>query len=209
MDVATINEIKLMQAEPAWNIARLFPFQGAWSEEDYLALPDNRLIEYSHGIVEVLAMPSYAHQVIVAWLYEMLLSYARSHGLGRVIFSPLRIRLWAGKYREPDIMFMRQENRRRIHNQYWDGADLVMEVLSPDDPAKDAEIKRREYAQAGIPEYWLVNPMDETITVFTLPEGDKTYAIHGRYDRSQAAESVLLAGFAVDVDACFAEAEQI
>jgi Uma2 family endonuclease len=91
---------------------------------------------------------------------------------------------------------------------YWDGADLVMEVVSPDDPARDLETKRREYAQAGIPEYWLVNPLDETIMVLTLLENASVYEVHGVFDRSSVAESVLLPGFTVDVDACFAEGEQ-
>jgi Uma2 family endonuclease len=95
-----------------------------------------------------------------------------------------------------------------MRKQYWDGADVVMEVVSPDDPTRDLETKRREYAQAGIPEYWLVNPLDETITVFTLPENESVYAIHSVYDRSSVAESVLLPGFTVDVDACFTEGEQ-
>jgi Uma2 family endonuclease len=106
-------------------------------------------------------------------------------------------------------MFTANANRHRIHHQYWEGADLVMEVMSPDDPERDAETKRREYAEAGIPEYWLVNPMAETITVFTLPEGRKVYTTHGVYDRAQRAESVLLSGFSVDVDECFAEGEQV
>jgi Uma2 family endonuclease len=62
--------------------------------------------------------------------------------------------------------------------------------------------------RAGIPKYRLVNPLDETITVFTLAEDAPAYAIHGVYDRSSVAESVLLPGLTVDVDACFAEGEQ-
>lgn len=198
----------VLDVEPAWDIAKIFPAQGTWAEEDYLLLPGNRLVEYSHGIVEVLSMPSYAHQLVTAWLYEMLKAFVRTRSLGVVVFAPLRVRLWAGKYREPDLLFMFQHNRRRIHPHYWEGADLVMEVVSRDDPLRDLETKRREYAQAGIPEYWLVNPLDETITVFTLPEDASVYAIHGVYDRSSTAGSALLPGFTVDVDACFAEGEQ-
>jgi Uma2 family endonuclease len=62
--------------------------------------------------------------------------------------------------------------------------------------------------RAGIPEYRLVNPLEETITVFTLPKNASAYAIHGVYDRSSVAESVLLPGFMVDVEAWFAEGEQ-
>ena len=201
------NEAVVWGVEPTWDIAKLFPDQGAWSEEEYLMLSGNRLVEFSHGIVEVLPMPSYAHQLMVAWLYELLREFIVHRNLGRVIFAPLRVRLWAGKYREPDLMVMLEENRHRISQQYWDGADLVMEIISPDDPARDLETKRREYAVAGIREYWLVNPIDETITVFTLPEGEQRYEIHGVYLRDTVAESVLLPGFEVDVTACFKEAE--
>ena len=201
------NEAVVWGVEPTWDIAKLFPDQGAWSEEEYLMLPGNRLVEFSHGIVEVLPMPSYAHQLMVAWLYELLREFIVHRNLGRVIFAPLRVRLWAGKYRESDLMVMLEENRHRIFQQYWDGADLVMEIISPDDPARDLETKRREYAVAGIREYWLVNPINSTIVVFTLPEGEQRYEIHGVYLRDTVAESVLLPGFKVDVTACFKEAE--
>ena len=201
------NEAVVLGVEPTWDIAKLFPDQGAWSEEEYLMLPGNRLVEYSHGIVEVLPMPSYTHQMVVAWLYELLREFIVHRNLGRVIFAPLRVRLWAGKYREPDLMVMLEENRHRIFQQYWDGADLVMEIVSPDDPSRDLETKRREYAVAGIREYWLVNPINATIVVFTLPEGEQRYEIHGVYLRDTVAESVLLPGFKVDVTACFKEAE--
>ena len=201
------NELAVLGVEPTWDIAKLFPDQGAWSEEEYLMLPGNRLVEFSHGIVEVLSMPSYAHQLVVAWLYGLLREFVVHRNLGRVIFAPLRVRLWAGKYREPDLMVMLEENRHRIFQQYWDGADLVMEIVSSDDPARDLETKRREYAVAGIREYWLVNPINATIVVFTLPEGEQRYEIHGVYLRDTVAESVLLPGFKVDVTACFKEAE--
>ena len=57
-------------AEPAWEIVELFPPKGEWEEEDYFALPGNRLIELSEGSIEVLPMPTVFHQMIVAFLYE-------------------------------------------------------------------------------------------------------------------------------------------
>src|SRR5512137_1933658 len=92
-------------AEPAWEIARLFPAQGLWSEEDYLALKTNRLVEYSAGRIEVLPMPTDEHQSIVAYLYGLLAELARTLG-GKVLFAPLRLRLKSGKFREPDLVLL-------------------------------------------------------------------------------------------------------
>ncbi len=201
------TEAAILEMEPTWDVAKLFPAQGSWSEEEYLMLPDNRLTEYSHGRLEVLPMPSFAHQLLVMLLYRLLHAHIASLRLGFAVIAPMRVQLWKGKYREPDVAFMLRANRDRIHEQYWDGADLVMEVVSPDDPLRDVETKRREYAHAGIPEYWLVNPNSETITVFTLPVNVDLYDVHGVYARGETAASLLLPGFTVDVDACFAEAE--
>jgi Uma2 family endonuclease len=142
--------------ELTWEIAQLFPAQGHWSEEEYLALDTNHLIEFSHGQLEVLPMPTQSHQLLVIALFELLRNYVRSRQLGTVLFAPMRVQLWPGKYREPDILFMRTEHDDRRSDSFWQGADLVMEVVSPDDPQRDTLTKRREYAQAGIPEYWPV-----------------------------------------------------
>jgi len=81
-----------------------------------------------------------------------------------------------------------------------------MEVVSPDYRRHDLETKRREYAQAGIPEYRIVDPDEEQITVLTLKEGK--YAVHGIFERGMVARSPLLAGFEVPVDEVWAAASQ-
>ncbi|MFN3333532.1 MAG: Uma2 family endonuclease, partial [Caldilinea sp.] len=58
------STINIVEAEPAWEVALLFPAQGAWSEEDYLYLDTNHLVEFSDGKIEVLPMPSDKHQAI-------------------------------------------------------------------------------------------------------------------------------------------------
>ncbi len=191
-------------AEPIWEIAELFPEQGAWTEEEYMRLPGNRLIEFSDGMVEILPMPSQRHQDIVGFLYTLLLNFVVTRQLGKVLFSPFKIRLWPGKHREPDVMFMFAANGHRRFEDYWEGADLVMEVVSPDDPNRDIVKKKEEYAKAGIPEYWLVNPINQTITVFVLAQGSSLYQEAGVYNKGDVAASKLLEGFTVDVTAVFA-----
>lgn len=192
--------------EPAWDLARLFPPQGSWSEEEYLSLPGNHLTEFDHGRVEVLEMPSEAHQRLVAFLFRALLELVNRSSLGVVLFAPFPIRLWEGKIREPDLVFMHAAHAQRRKDKYWEGADLVMEVLSPDDPKRDRDIKRREYAMAGIPEYWLIDPTDQGVTVFSLGADSSLYAVSGVYRDGQVAVSPTLPDFLVDVHALFAQA---
>lgn len=196
----TDKDPRQLLGEPAWEIARLFPDQGSWSEEEYLALTMNRLVELSHGAVEVLPMPTETHQAIVAFLFEALILFTRPQRRGKVVFAPFRVRLWPGKFREPDLSFMLSEHESRRHDEYWEGADLVMEVVSEDDRRRDLETKRREYAQAGIAEYWIVDPRERRITVLGL-DGGTRYAERGSYGPGSRAESALLPGFAADVDA--------
>jgi Uma2 family endonuclease len=105
--------------------------------------------------------------------------------------------------REPDILFMRREHASRRLSNYWNGADLVMEVMSPNDPNRDKITKRDEYARAGIPEYWLVDPLEKTVTVFALSEQIGDYATHGVFEIGSLAESASLAGFTVDLSGLF------
>ena len=189
--------------ELTWEIARLFPAQGHWCEEEYLALDTNHLIELSHGQLEVLPMPTQSHQLLVIALFELLRNFVRREELGTVLLAPMRVRLWPGKFREPDILFMTTQNDDRRSDRFWEGADLVMEVVGPDDPERDKVTKRREYAQAGIPEYWIVDPTDSSITVLTLK--GQEYALSGEFGSDESATSVLLDRFTVEVAAVFSE----
>ncbi len=189
--------------EPTWDIAQLFPAQGHWSEEEYLALDTNHLIEFSHGQLEVLPMPTQSHQLLIIALFELLRNFVREGQLGTVLLAPMRVQLWPGKFREPDILFMRTENDDRRSDKFWQGADLVMEIVSPNDPERDKVTKRREYAQAAIPEYWIVDPAGASISVLTL-QGQE-YALHGEFVSGETATSVLLDRFTVEVAAVFSE----
>lgn len=191
--------------EPTWDIAMLFPAQGTWSEQEYLDLQGNRLVEFSHGIVEVLTMPTAAHQLIVLFLCDVLRAFVRPAKLGKVLVAPFRVRLWEGKFRQPDVLFMRAEHVARTSNDLWDGADLVMEIVSEDDRRRDTETKRFEYARAGIPEYWIIDPHYRRITVLKL-DGQR-YVVHGEFGEGTIASSSLLPGFELGVTDTFEAGE--
>jgi Uma2 family endonuclease len=188
--------------EPAWDVAQLFPAQGQWSVQEYLSLNGNHLVEFSDGYIEVLPVPTMRHQVIAKFLLLLLTDFVDRTGKGKTLMAPLRIRLWADKFREPDLVVMLAGHEQRMGDEFWDGADFVVEVVSDDDRRRDLETKRVEYARAGIPEYWIVDPQENAITVLTL-DGD-SYAVHGQFRAGQRAASVLLPGFSVAVDDVFA-----
>ena len=174
------------------------PLQGLWTEAQYLRLTDHArlLIEFTDGRLEVLPMPTDRHQGILQFLFLALAPLVGASG-GTVRFAPLRLRIRDGKFREPDLLLVRDADDPRRQNDYWRGADLVMEVVSPDDPGRDTQVKRRDYAEARIPEYWIVNPVDETITVLIL--ADEAYRQHGVFRRGQQADSQCLGGFVLGV----------
>lgn len=180
----------------------LAALQGSWSQDQYLRLTDqtNRFIEYSDGRIEVLPMPTENHQAILEWLFLALRAFVEQRG-GKVRFAPLRVLVGEGKFREPDILLLLDARDPRRQNRYWLGADMVVEVVSEDDPERDITIKRIDYATAGIMEYWIVNPLNETITVLQLVEG--AYAERGAFDRGEHAGSKLLDGFSVSVNEVF------
>jgi Uma2 family endonuclease len=194
-----------VSAEPTWEIALLFPPQGQWSVSEYLALDTNHLVELSHGQLEVLPVASERHQDIVLILIELLRRYLSRRRAGKAAIAPLPVQLWPGKFREPDIMFMLAHNQTRRTEQYWIGADLVMEVISPESRQRDVALKRREYAEARITEYWLVDPEYRRIIVLQLQ--GQSYVEHGDWGAGEQATSLLLPGFVVSVDEVFGAAD--
>ena len=89
-----------------------------------------------------------------------------------------------------------------MSNESWAGADLAVEVVSEDDPARDYVAKRREYALCGVREYWIVDPMQKLILLLSL-NGD-AYREVGTFRPGDSFASPLIDGLTVDVAAVFA-----
>jgi Uma2 family endonuclease len=180
-------------------IALPFSAQSIWSEEEYLALDAGRLVEFDNGHVEILPTPSRSHQRLVLLFARLLETFLQQAFPGAIVMiAPHPVKLWAGKFREPDVFVVLPAHADRSHEAYCEQPDLVVEIVSPEYRKHDWDIKRREYAQAGIPEYWIVDLQAKTVTVLKL--AGKSYRVHGTYGRGETAESALLKGFQVNVD---------
>lgn len=194
----------LKAGEPAWRVALFYPQQGGWTETDYLELEGGPLVEYDDGFVEVLDTPTKEHQRVVQYLFLLLQQYVNTLRCGEVFIAPLPVRLWPRKFREPDVVFVRES--RGEYCGYPEGADLVMEVVSPgaESRRRDTETKVQEYARAGIAEYWIIDPERHSISVHGLV--GESYARVTCFLNGQQAKSELLTGFCVSVDEVLAAA---
>ena len=194
----TAPSVSTSQDELNAILCEAVPRQGAWTDDEYLWLTDRsrRLIEFTDGYVEELPMPTSSHQAMLALLYRLFHAWLGPRG-GVVLFSALRLRVREGKFREPDLLVLRDSSDPRYQDRYWLGADLVVEVVSPDRPERDLVDKREDYAEAGIAEYWVVDPRDELITVLALRR--QVYVEDGVYARGSVATSPLLDGFGISV----------
>lgn len=181
------------QAEPAYEIAQLYPCQGQWSEADYFALPDrNRYVELTEGRIIVPPHPTSGHQRLVLRIARQVQEFVEKRSLGEVFIAPVPVRLWPGKIREPDVFFIAREHADRIGEQFCGVPDLVVEVISPGTRKIDREEKFAEYARAGVREYWLVEPDEKHTEVYSLQGGG--WVLAGRYPAGEAVTSGVLPG---------------
>jgi Uma2 family endonuclease len=187
--------------EPTWEIARFYPRQGDWTEGAFLTLKAERGIELVNGHLEFLPMPTKLHQVILMFLLRELDSFVARGPGGLVLPAGFRVRVGPARFREPDVVYFAPEHLAWCREDFGEGADLVMEIVSADNPSRDLTDKRNDYAHAGIREYWIADPRDSSISVLKL-EGDH-YVHHTAGKPGQTVASALLPGFSVDVAKAF------
>ena len=146
-------------------------------------------------------MPTWLHQLIVKYLASELDKWVAANSDGTVLFAPIPVRLFEGTIREPDVLYFRPENTP-ADGKYPTAVDLVMEVVSEaaTDRKRDFEDKRSDYAKAGVPEYWIVDPLERRVTVLVL-DGD-VYR-ESSVSEGEPAKSVTLSGFDIDPAAVF------
>jgi Uma2 family endonuclease len=175
-----------------------------WTDEDYLLYSDRypRLTELSEGRLVILDVPTPAHQRVVKNVLKQLDAWAEPRG-GETLMAPMPVRLWPGKFREPDVMVYTAERRDRIGSQFGDPPDLVVEVQSPGTARIDSTEKREEYAQAGIPEYWTIALDPPRLEQCVLQGG--RYALRAALAPGDTVASASLPGLAIPLKAIFGD----
>ena len=189
--------------EPVREITDYLPSQGSWTERQYLTLFTERGVEFNDGMIEVLPVPTKRHQLVIQLFYDLLKAFIAGNGV--IVLAGYKLRVESDKvqYREPDVVYLTPEQNAQAGEDFAQAAELVAEVVSPDEPSRDYVAKRGEYAAAGIPEYWILDPDAKQILVLGL-EG-RAYVERGNYGPGQRATSHHLPGFAVAVNDMLAQ----
>lgn len=147
--------------------------------------------------------PSTRHQRISRNLEYAFWDYIQEHNLGEVLYAPCDLVIEPGATPvQPDILFISRERLEIITEKNVSGVpDLLVEILSAGNPYYDRVTKFRLYEQAGVPEYWLIDPDVRTIEVFVLR--DTKYQLWGRFGPDETATSTVLSGFGIIVNHIF------
>jgi Uma2 family endonuclease len=159
--------------------------------------------ELINGEIVKKAAPTPRHQYTTGRLFSKMLNHAIENKLGEVFTSPIDVFLDEYNQVQPDILFNSNKNLGIL--DYKDGIlgvpDLIVEIISPGSYAIDRFDKKGAYEKAGVKEYWLVDPNNHSVEVYSLKKH--------KYELSQVAaeegniQSGVLAGLEVDVNAIF------
>jgi Uma2 family endonuclease len=134
---------------------------GPYREADYLGLPDEPRCELVYGRLLVTPAPTARHQHVVGRLFSILLACADRHG-DQVLASPIDVALADHTVVQPDVAYVRAARTSIVRDRIEGAPDLVVEVLSPGTARRDLGEKLRLYADAGVAEYWIVDPALES-----------------------------------------------
>lgn len=160
------------------------PKERIYTAEDYWSLPEGQRAELIDGKLFDMAPPSYIHQKLVMRLSAAILDFVHSHnGTCEVLPAPFAVNLTGNDkaWVEPDISIICDKNK--LSDRGCEGApDWIIEVVSPGTQSNDYGIKLFKYKNAGVREYWIVNPMNKSTTVYDFNH-NKTTGLYPFDDR--------------------------
>lgn len=169
------------------------PKQGDWTYSHYAALPDDgqryEIVDGVLYLIEPAQTPR--HQQVLGHIAYSLFTYVEDADLGQVFIGPVDVELAAKTVIQPDVLVLLNEGPHVLTPTHIQGRpDLVVEIASPATAGYDWRVKHDAYAQAGIPEYWIVDPYAHTVEILYLVE--ESYQSRGVFSGLQALDSVVV-----------------
>lgn len=165
--------------------------------EDIYALPDGQRAELIDGRMYMMAPPNTRHQSLVSEFTITIGSYIRSKGGNCKVF-PAPFAVYLNKddqnYVEPDISVICDKSK--LNDKGCSGApDWIIEIISPSTSRIDYGVKLFKYRTAGVREYWIVNPMKKTVTVYDFENEEKT----NQYDFDETIASCIYENLKINI----------
>lgn len=151
-----------------------FPQPKLLTYNDYLRLTpaDSPNYELQNGKIVYTPSPIFKHQETQNLLSTYLTMHVLQNKLGKVVTAPMDTKFNENNVFQPDILFV-QQDRLAIINKIVDGApDLVVEILSPANDAKEMSYKKYIYETSGVKEYWIINIEQQTLIQYLLIDNE-------------------------------------
>ena len=171
--------------------------------QDYCATPDDERYELLDGNLMMVPAPNMKHQWVLGRLHSELDRFTREHGLGKVYVAPCDVVLSDTDVVQPDLLFISRAREHTITDENVRGApDLVIEILSPSTADRDLGCKHELYGRHGVLEYWIVDPLAETVAVHR--QGGGRLEVAETFGRGDTLRTALLDGLQLELDDVFA-----
>ena len=162
----------LCESGPAYQTRSSQGGRRRYTLDDYYAIPDERRVELIDGVIYDMGAPAVIHQKILGELYLLFRECMDAHeGACEVYLSPCDVQLDRDIYTmvQPDLLVICREYD--LGAKAFEGApDLTVEILSPSTRSKDMLLKLYKYQNAGVKEYWIIDPDHETVLVYNFQE---------------------------------------
>lgn len=158
--------------------------QGEYTVEDYLAWPEDERIELIDGVIYDMASPIDIHQLISSEIWGGLREYIKNNkGMCIPVMAPMDVQLDQDNKTmvQPDVLVICDRNKFK-NGRIFGAPDFIVEVLSPSTRKKDLYLKLAKYVNAGVREYWLVDPDKKKVMVYDL-ENDELVALYSFEDK--------------------------
>lgn len=189
---------------PEYDLKRKYTYQ------EYLGWSDDERWELIDGMPYAMSpAPSRKHQEVVGELFAEFRNYLRDKSC-RVYIAPFDVRLGveneadnqAINVVQPDITVVCDKNK--LDDKGCKGApDLIVEILSPSTGKRDRWLKYKLYERAGVQEYWIVEPQNETVEVYRLHS--EQYVLCGVYGKEDQVEVGIFEEMTIDLELVFRE----
>lgn len=170
--------------------------------EEYYKLEDENRYEILEGELKMVPAPSFYHQIFSTELFLLIGNYVKKKNLGMTFHPPFDVILDSENVVQPDLTFISKENYGIIQERGAFGSpDLVVEIVSPSSEKMDKVVKKQIYQDFKIKEYWIVEPKEKSIQIFTLEEG--SYSLFSSQKGTEKVGSKLLDGLEIEINEIF------